>query len=245
MYLNPRLNQKLIIDSYSSGSDELFVSQNAARQRTFAQSLDLIEKIAGKKRRILDVGTAGGAFLAAAKEHGWQVSGCEPNRWLAEWGGKQYGINVFAGTIFEMKLKEAAFDVVTLWDVLEHTPDPTAALAECHRILVNGGVLVVNYPDIKALIPRMMGKKWVFLLSVHLYYFTFETMKAMLQKAGFNVVLKKSYWQKLELDYILLRMEKYIPLLPSFGRKVIKLMRLQNLQIPYWMGQMLVVARKT
>jgi hypothetical protein len=66
MYLNPRLRSDVVIEGYSEGSDEMFVSQVAGRERTFARSLDLIEKYRPQRGRILDVGTAGGSFLSVA-----------------------------------------------------------------------------------------------------------------------------------------------------------------------------------
>lgn len=244
LYLNPRLKSDLILAGYSGGSDETFVSQNDARERTFAENLSEIERLAPDKGRILDVGTAGGAFLGVAKRRGWEVAGCEPNLWLADWGSKKYGISIKPGTIFDLKADAASFDVITLWDVLEHTPDPKKVLRKCNRLLKPGGVLVVNYPDVNSLIARMMRRKWVFLLSVHLYYFTFETISRLLADCGFSVTRRKNYWQKLELDYILFRMEKMVPLLPSLARKIVKLLKLQYLQIPYWMGQVLILAEK-
>jgi len=241
-YLTPRLKSDLIITGYSDGTDEAFVSQNAARERTFAKSLDLIEKYRPHKGRILDIGTAGGAFLGVASQRGWDVLGCEPNRWMAEWGSKHYGIEIRSGTIFDLNLRDTSFDVVTLWDVLEHTPDPHTVLMECSRILKPGGLLIVNYPDIDSLVARLMGRKWVFLLSVHLYYFTPGTIRRMLERAGFKVQRSKTHWQSLELGYILFRMGPYNPWLSKLGLKIVKTLRIQHAQIPYWMGQVLVMA---
>ena len=242
-YLTPRLKSDLIITGYSEGTDEAFVSQNTARERTFAKSLDLIEKMRPQKGRLLDIGTAGGAFLGVANRRGWSVSGCEPNRWMAEWGSDHYGIDIRPGTIFEMGLPDEAFDVVTLWDVLEHTPDPQAVLKECRRVLRPGGLLVVNYPDIHSAVARLMGRKWVFLLSVHLYYFTPDTVRAILAETGFQVQRSKKHWQSLELGYILFRMGPYIPWLSKFGTRLVEALRIQHLQIPYWMGQVLVYSQ--
>ncbi len=243
-YLNPRLKSNLIIDGYSAGTDETFVSQVEARERTFEKQIQFIERIVPNKGRILDVGTAGGAFPGIAKKHGWNVDACEPNRWLVQWGNNRYGINIQAGTIFDMNLTDTSFDVVTLWDVLEHTVDPSAILRECRRVLKPNGVLIVNYPAIDSFIAKSMGRKWVFLLSIHLYYFTAETIRKMLESVGFEFVMDNKYWQTLELGYIFYRMGPYSKLLSKIGMKVSKTLYMDKNQIPYWMGQVMAVARR-
>ncbi len=243
-YLNPRLRADVVIEGYSSGSDEMFVSQAAGRERTFAKSLEMIERLRPQRGRLLDVGTAGGSFLAVAKQAGWDVAGCEPNRWMCDWANQHYGLHVVPGTVFDMKLAPDSFDVVTLWDVLEHTPDPKATLAECKRVLKQGGLLVVNYPDIESLVSRLMGRSWVFLLSVHLYYFTGKTLPRMLEELGLRVAQRRRHWQTLELGYIFFRMEAYLKAVARVFGWLIKSLGLVHLQIPYWMGQNLVIAEK-
>lgn len=243
-YLNPRLRHDLILEGYSSGADETFVSQAVARERTFEKQLKIIQSFMHQKGRILDVGTGGGSFPGIAKKHGWDVVACEPNRWLAEWGITRYGINIHPGTIFTMGLEDASFDVVTLWDVLEHTTDPKSVLLECHRVLKPDGLFIVNYPDIGSSIARLMGSKWVFFLSVHLYYFTADTIEKMLEFSGFHLVNKRKYWQTLELGYIFFRMKPYISWAAKLGNTLTNALNMKNFQIPYWMGQMMVIARR-
>ena len=243
-YLNPRLRSDVVIEGYSQGSDEMFVSQTAARERTFAKSLKLIMRYKPDKGSILDVGTAGGSFLGVAKREGWEVAGCEPNRWLANWGNENYGLDIQPGTVFDIQLDDDSFDVVTLWDVLEHTPDPTKVLLECQRVLRPGGLLVVNYPDVNSLIARVMGRRWVFLLSIHLYYFTVNTIRRMLSQTGFKILKRRRHWQSLELGYILFRMQAYSSGMAKIWGQVVKTFRLEHLQIPYWMGQVLILAEK-
>jgi len=243
IYINPRINPDLILKGYSQGEDSNFVSQAKGRELTFTKCLKQIEKFK-RNGKILDVGTAGGSFLAVAKRKGWDVYGCEPNKWLCNWAKENYSIDVRQGDIFKQKYQNNLFDVVTLWDVLEHTPDPMAVLKECNRILKPRGLLVVNYPDIGSSIARIMRSKWIFLLSVHLYYFTPRTIRAALEKSGFSMLKIKPHFQSLALGYLIFRMKAYSKLLHNIGNIVVKLTRTKNLQIPYWLGQTLVIARK-
>ncbi|MFQ5650641.1 MAG: class I SAM-dependent methyltransferase [bacterium] len=244
-YVTPRLNSKMVLDGYTIAVDETFVSQAKGRELTFKRCLAVVQEAWQQKPgRILDVGTANGSFLKVAKDAGWQVDGCEPNRWMCDWCKKNYGIDIKQGTIFDMACADEIFDVVTLWDVLEHTPDPMATIRECMRVLNPGGLLVVNYPDIGSWISRLMGRKWVFLLSVHYYYFTRRTIREALAKAGLEMVLLKPHFQRLQFDYILLRATPYIGVLGKAARSAVNFCKLGKLQIPYWMGQTLAVARK-
>ncbi len=244
IYVSPRFKGKAIVEAYSAGEDPLFISQAHAREKTFYDSLAGIERFIPRKGKVLDVGTAGGSFLAAAQRRGWEVYGCEPNRWLAKWGKEHYGIAIKPGTIFDQKYKNSQFDMVTLWDVIEHTPDPGAVLLECKRVLRENGLLVVNYPDMGSIIARLMGRKWLFLTSVHLYYFTRRTIIQMLRNAGFEPILIKPHYQKLELNYVLFRAGTYSPIISTIGKSITSALGLDSRNVPYWLGQTFVIAKK-
>lgn len=243
-YINPRLRGDLILSSYAEGKDEVYVSQIAAREQTFGAALARIEQLAGRPGRLLDVGTAAGAFLAAARARGWTVEGCEPNKWLANWGSNHYGVTIRPGSIFEQNYAAASFDVVTLWDVLEHTTDPKATLERCRQLLRPGGLLIVNYPDVGSWIARLLGRRWLFLTSVHLHYFTRRTITRILEATGFQVAAIRPHVQRLELDYILLRGAVLHDGLSRAARRIAAALRLGRTQVPYWLGQTFVAARR-
>lgn len=247
IYVNPRIKSAMIVQGYSEGSDETHVGQAKGREITFAKNLKIINEFRPNKGRILDIGTAGGSFLYVAKKNGWEVHGVEPNKWMAKWGLKHYGIDIKPGTIFDHKFPNKYFDVVTLWDVLEHVPDAAKTLDEVNRILKPGGILVVNYPDIGSWIARVLKRKWMFLLSVHLYYFTPKTIRIMLKKHRFKTLKIKPHFQSLALGYLIYRTKGYNALFrfaANIGEKVIKILKWENKQFSYWIGQTLVIARK-
>jgi SAM-dependent methyltransferase len=243
-YVNPRLAAPLILESYAEGEDPTYVSQLAAREQTFDRALRKIERLAPRKGRLLDIGTAAGAFLGVAKRRGWDVEGCEPNRWLAAWGSRRYGIPIRSGDLFEQRYEPASFNVITLWDVIEHTPDPAKVIARCAQLLAPGGLLIVNYPDIDSAVARAMGRRWLFLTSVHLYYFTPTTIRALLGKAGFAVEEISRHVQSLELEYILSRGSVLSPGLARAACGLARGLKIGKLQVPYWLGQTFVAARK-
>jgi 2-polyprenyl-3-methyl-5-hydroxy-6-metoxy-1,4-benzoquinol methylase len=244
-YVSPRLRAESVLSGYTGGTDEQFVSQASGREITFGRCLDMIERVWRRAPgRLLDIGTGGGSFPYVASKRGWKVDGCEPNRWLCEWALENYGLPIRPGTVFDQKYAGNSFDVVTLWDVLEHTPDPKTEVRETHRLLKEDGLLVVNYPDIGSWIARLMGRSWVFLLDVHLYYFTRATIRKLLEDAGFAIVQVRPHFQRLALGYILHRATPYAGLPARVAERIVRVLGIAEWRVPYWMGQTLVVARK-
>ena len=243
LFVNPRVPAGAMLDGYAAGADPVYVSQMPARVRTFAHTVRDLTRLRPARGRLLDVGTAAGAFLKAASDDGWDVTGIEPNHWLAEWGRREFGVAIHDGSIDTVPLPEGSFDAVTLWDVIEHTPDPLQALRRVRSLLAPGGLLVVNYPDIGSWIARMLRRKWPFLSSVHLYYFTRQTIRAALDRAGFDVIEIKPHFQRLKLGYIISRGEVVSPGLSRAGGRLVSALGLADREVPYWLGQTFVAAR--
>ncbi len=246
-YLNPRLSSGLIVNSYVEGEDIAFVEQDAMRMRTFTKALKRLKRKHGlklsPKTHVLDIGCAGGAFVRSAKKLGLNVVGIEPNTWMSNYARTTYMIDVRSGTLADHSFPDSSFDLITLWDVIEHVPNPGAELTEIYRILKPGGLLVVNYPDFGSLPARVLGRKWPFLLSVHLSYYTCQTMKKHLSAAGFKVKSMRNHWQVLELAYVLKRIIPYFPFV-RFLKKGVEKIGLGLIPLTYWMGQTQVVARR-
>jgi len=156
---------------------------------TFRRRMKLIRPLLGPAApRLLDVGCATGIFLEVARESGWQAEGLDISTYALE-RAKQKGFEVHTGTLVGAGLPGGRYDVITLWDLIEHVPDPAAVLAECHRLLRPGGVVALSTPDAGSVPARLLGRRWLGFRSIdeHLYFFSHHTMGAMLEAAGFDV----------------------------------------------------------
>lgn len=246
VYLNPRLRPELIISAYAEGEDSAFVKQDEMRVRTFTKALRRISRKTGlaldHRTATLDIGCAGGAFLRAAKALGLSAIGVEPNRWMGEYARSTHGLDVRSGTLADQTFPTASFDLVTLWDVIEHLSDPSDELRRIHTLLKPNGFLVVNYPDFGSLPAKLLGRKWPFLLSVHLIYYTPSTIRRQLKRCGFEVMDIRRHWQILELGYVIRRAEAYFPWL-RFLRSTVEKIGLAKWPITYWIGQTQVIAK--
>jgi SAM-dependent methyltransferase len=142
--------------------------------------------------KLLDVGCSLGFFLDAARENGFDAYGVEPVESAAAFARTTLHLNVVSGTLEQAKYPDKFFDVICLFDVLEHIPAPLDILGEVRRILKDDGLLVVQCPNLKSNMATLTGQHWRWLLlPQHLYHFTPETLTALLHRGEFTA----SQWQ--------------------------------------------------
>ncbi len=145
--------------------------------------------------RLLDIGCSSGAFLSVAQANGWAVTGIELSADTARLAREQKGLDVRVGTVFDQEFEEASLDVITLWDVIEHMPQPGAALERIRHWLKDDGMVVLETPNIGGLFPRV-SYRFARMLNYwphpeppgHLFQFSKSTMERLLNKAGYSVM---------------------------------------------------------
>lgn len=151
------------------------------------------------KGRLLDFGCGGGSYLLRMHRQGWQVTGLDMSAKTVQRIRDELGLHALVGTLPHPQLQPESFDVITMWQSLEHVHEPMEVLREAHRLLAPGGKLIVATPNIDSLPFRWFGNAWHGLdLPRHLTHFTPRTMTQMLLRAGFRVgpirMLRHSTW---------------------------------------------------
>jgi SAM-dependent methyltransferase len=139
--------------------------------------------------RVLDIGCGFGFFLREMKNRGWQAEGVEISPAGSRYTRDMLNVPVHARPLEELELADDVFDVVTLFYVIEHVPDPIKLLAEVNRILKPGGLVLLRWPHstpIVKLLGRLSGKLDLYHTPYHLYDFSPATMNALLRRTGFH-----------------------------------------------------------
>jgi SAM-dependent methyltransferase len=139
--------------------------------------------------RLLDVGCANGEFLLQMKALGWTVTGIDIDDASLE-QARACGLEVVQGTLTDPgALGERRFDAITLNHVIEHLPDPGAALRAARDLLAPGGVLWIATPNIRSLAHRRFGRDWLSLDPPrHLVVFSPDALRTLVRDAGFRDV---------------------------------------------------------
>ncbi|MGI4885053.1 MAG: class I SAM-dependent methyltransferase [Janthinobacterium lividum] len=152
----------------------------------------------GRKFRYLEVGCGPGYTLKSLQALGWTTHGLEISAHAADFARRELHLPVVTGNIETTDDFHAdQFDLAYMGDVLEHLRSPSATLAKFHRILGPGGLLVLALPSVLNLPSVRLGfatygalgkERKMDIPPYHLFEFTPNTIRKMLEKNGFEVV---------------------------------------------------------
>lgn len=176
------------------------------RNYTLQSKRKLIEKKSAKGN-LLDVGAGTGAFAATMKKSGWNVTALEPDATAREHAQKDFGITLSPlENLFN--LPSASFQVITLWHVLEHVHQLHQYLDTFHRLLADGGTLIIAVPNYTSYDAKNYGTYWAaYDVPRHLYHFSPASMQTLLSNHNFTLDDTLPMW--FDSFYVSLLSEKY------------------------------------
>jgi SAM-dependent methyltransferase len=143
-----------------------------------------------KGGRLLEVGCGTGSFLEEALRSGkWQVVGIEPSPHAARYAQEKLRVPIYKNLFEEVLLAENSFDVVVMWNVLEHLPQPVKAIQLTFKLLKRNGWFIFSIPNLESLDAWLFKKYWGgWDLPRHLYFFPKNYLKTTLTETGFRWV---------------------------------------------------------
>ncbi len=257
-YVTPRLADGVLLEQVY---DEGYWSSDSAKERgytdyrsdeplylkTYRRRLAVVRRHFARPGRVLDVGCAAGYFLRVMREEGWQVTGLEPSDAIRPHAERLLGAeHVHRGLLGEAALERGSFDLVTMWDVIEHIPDVVGAVREVHRLLRPGGRFLIETQNVDSRAAKVLGKRWQhYKHAEHIYHFNAATLGEVLRRGGFEV-LENTPWlggKYVSMGFIAERAGRLHPVLSALFSPL-KLLRGSAVYVNI-LDEMIVVARPT
>jgi 2-polyprenyl-3-methyl-5-hydroxy-6-metoxy-1,4-benzoquinol methylase len=195
-----------------------YIADERNIRKTFNRRLNMLHRFIqpGQNRKLLDVGCAAGFFVDEAARRGWSVEGLDVSGFAVEYVKNTYGHQAYNTSLLDADhLEPDTYSMVTMWDVIEHVPDPKANINRAADLLHSGGVFALITPDVGSLVARITGKQWIGykLSEEHVYYFSTQTLSRMLNEAGFDVIDIRHEGKFVTLRLFLDRLGFYLPFL--------------------------------
>lgn len=142
-----------------------------------------------KGGKLLDVGCSLGFFLELAKEAGFETFGIDISSYALSEAQKRGLTDLKLGELSQVDFPQNSFDVICLFDVIEHFQDPRAELSRANKLLKEDGILIIETGNLKSLFARLLGKRWYFFAPPqHLFIYGLGQLKTLLSQASFQIV---------------------------------------------------------
>lgn len=208
-FLNPHPSPEAMVESYSSTARMRVANEKLSQyyenfegsetERFYKHCLDVIGRIK-RSGRLLDIGCGRGQFLKIARDFGWAVMGLEPGREHAEYASEKLGMETVNAAVDKAMFDEGYFDIITLWDIIEHLNNPKATLRRISHWLKPDGLLLIATPNHASLLDFLVCNiyggtggfvKWplhYFYVAEHILYFTPKTLRDLMWRSGFQVI---------------------------------------------------------
>lgn len=197
LFNSPRLDLNELGKLYD-GNYYFFLRSDAREFRRivgmYQRTLGVIDVNAIEKRS-LDIGCGRGYFPAVLKSLGWDAHGVEISEEASEYARAKFSLDVFTGTIeqYASGANARTFPLVTAIDVIEHVPDPAEFVAAAAKCVAPGGMLIIDTPNAQANNVGHKGAFWKGFNPFHIYLFSIDNLKTLLQRNGMRVESGFSY----------------------------------------------------
>lgn len=234
---------------FESGNYQLlsdFAPQYRKIYAGYAESLGQLLDLS-RHPKVLDIGCFTGDFLSILKDRGADVYGLELQSKAAAIAEKRLPGRVFQARVESADFPQHDFDAVTLLAVIEHVTDPLGLIESCSARLKPNGVFVLQTPNTGSLLCRLSGRFWPPYSPVeHLHLFSEKSMRQIMRDKGFSDIRIRNHWKTLPVDYVYGMLKHFGP---EIQRVITPLYRrlprsAGNLSLPFYVGEMLLTARK-
>jgi 2-polyprenyl-3-methyl-5-hydroxy-6-metoxy-1,4-benzoquinol methylase len=178
-------------ESYFNGEEYLdYIAEEPSLRLNFRNRLATLKTVAPHLHRcdLFEIGCAYGFFLDEAKQLIQSASGIDISTEAVRFAAQERGLDAFQGDYLNVNIGRQ-FDIIAMWDTVEHLKYPHLFIEKIARDLKPGGLLALTTGDIGSLVARLQGRYWRLIHPpTHLHYFSAATISELLLRKGFEVL---------------------------------------------------------
>lgn len=190
-------------------SDQKY-SDDVAQRHEQRRRMARLVKVLPKGGRVLDYGCAVGDFVAGASSK-YEIYGSDVSADALGLARARYPLlrERFVESTQLIEGYTGSFDAITLWDVIEHVPNPAGELDRLRRLLKPGGFLLLSTPNYSSVWSKLMGSRWAFLTPPeHLFFFTRRSITLLFEKTGFRSVEIRCKGKTVNLAFLVYKLNR-------------------------------------
>lgn len=230
-WVTPRLKPKHLKEIYQTiywKSDspkdlgyEDYLKHRSLYKKTFVRRFKNLKPFMARyensPKRVLDIGCSNGVFLSMMSENNWSGIGIDVSEYIieeAQKANKSKTIEYRSGYLNEVIEELEKFEMITMWDVIEHVEDPIDLVKQVHKHLNDKGLLILETQNIKSLFAKILGRSWHhFKHFEHIYHFNREALEYMLTEAGFKIknISTANSGKYIDVNFLLERSQRVLP----------------------------------
>jgi len=193
-------------NNYFSGKE--YSNYEASRniiQKNFKNRLKVLNRFISPSNHgnLLDIGCAYGFFLDCARSFFSSIKGIDITEEGTKFARERLNLDIITGDFIKHDFIDQKFDVVCMWDTIEHLKNPQLFLDKISTLVDSGGWLALTTGDIESLNARIRKDKWRHLKPPeHLHYFSKGTISKFLNNYGFDIIYNHYCGNYFNLDNI-------------------------------------------
>lgn len=211
---------------------------------TYGRYLDKLGSFGARKDSLLEIGCGNGFFLEEALARGYRrVQGVEPSIAAANQARPEIGTLIIRDVLRPGVLQPEQYDVVCLFQVFDHIPNPGLMLDECLRALKPGGLILCLNHNVSALSARLLGERSPIVDIEHTYLYNPQTITNIFEAHGFSVLRVGPVRNEYSLSYL----SRLVPLQKAFKSHLLRWLRdhrVGRLRLSVPLGNLYVVGRR-
>ena len=198
-------------EKYSGIVDELYINQIKYKKLYFNNIIKKMKNELTKDKNILEIGAYYGAFGSEVVKHVNSYTGLELSKNATNFVKEKYKLNIHNTTAEKHFKVSPKYDLIVMFDVIEHSDDPKKIIKLCNDNLNKNGILIISTMNMDSLTAKILGKNYPWVMLMHKFYFTNNSLKKILEQNNFRLYKIKHDTRIISIGYLLDKIQIHFP----------------------------------